>query len=95
MEANLVVKVDELNADFIDGIRKVFSRNAVLNIRVEYDTEAAPEGGKTRGRKAKSASASDGSREKRAYKKRSAVSESAEPVERKKPGPKPKNKVAD
>ena len=38
MEANLVVKASDLTPAFADGIRLVFSPDAVLKIRVEYGT---------------------------------------------------------
>jgi hypothetical protein len=36
MEANIVVKAQDLTPDFADGICKVFSKDAVLHIKVEY-----------------------------------------------------------
>lgn len=48
MEANIVVKADDLTPDFADGIRKVFSRNAVLHIKVEYDINQAEAPAETR-----------------------------------------------
>ena len=38
MEAKLVIKADEVTADFIDGIKKVFSANAMLDIVVSYES---------------------------------------------------------
>jgi hypothetical protein len=41
MEANIVVNAEDLTPDFADGIRKVFSRNAVLHIKVEYNVSGS------------------------------------------------------
>ena len=87
MEANIVVKAEDLTPDFADGIRKIFSSNAILHIKVEYDidqkTSSTP--GKRRGPKPKNASKPEEPRQKRAYKKRQPIVEGP-----KKRGPKPK-----
>ncbi|WP_207955408.1 hypothetical protein [Segetibacter sp. 3557_3] len=70
MEAQLAIRAKELTKDFMDGLMKVFSSEAVLNITVNYELEtpaAAPtparrgpkpgttsSTGKKRGRKPKS-----------------------------------------
>lgn len=95
MEANLVVKVDELTPDFVDGIKKVFSKDAVLSIKVEYGNASNSEAPSRAGRKPKSAAKSDGERTKRPYKRRNQEQSSDQPVARKKPGPKPKNRPAE
>lgn len=64
MEANFVLKASDLTADFAEGLRKVFSNNATLHIRVDFGNESAsagstdssassgePSTGKRRGRK--------------------------------------------
>jgi len=40
MEAKLVIKASDVTPDFIDGIMKVFSKDAVLDIIVNYDPQA-------------------------------------------------------
>ena len=37
MEANIVLKAEDLTSDFADGLLKVFGKAAVLNIKVEYE----------------------------------------------------------
>ena len=46
MEANIVVKAEDLTPDFADGICKVFSKSAMLHIKIEYNltSEPAPAG---------------------------------------------------
>ncbi|TDH18064.1 hypothetical protein EXU57_24395 [Segetibacter sp. 3557_3] len=63
MEATLVIKAKDLTTDYADGIMKVFSKNAILNITVQYDLEkrsnqesalaSSSTSGKKRGRKPK------------------------------------------
>ena len=36
MEANFVKKIGDFTPEFLDGISKVFSANAILHIKVEY-----------------------------------------------------------
>jgi len=50
METTFVLKASELTSDFAEGISKLFSKNAVLHIRVEYGSpsqEAASVAGGT------------------------------------------------
>ncbi len=91
MEANLVVKAEDLTPDFIDGIRKVFSRNATLHIKVEYalGSDEAP-AAKRRGPKPKGSTKSTATGKKRG---RKPASEAAA-TQPKKRGPKPKNATA-
>lgn len=42
MEAKLAIKANELTTDFIDGLMKVFSKDAILNITVNYGMDVAP-----------------------------------------------------
>ncbi len=89
MEANLIVKAEDLTPDFADGICKVFSKSAMLHIKIEYNlnAEAAP-AGKKRGPKPKgSAAASTSTGKKRGRKPNAEKQESAMPKKR---GPKPK-----
>ena len=60
METNLTLKVEDLTPDFADGMRKLFSANATLFIRVEYggsisggsqSTSPAAAGKKVKGRR--------------------------------------------
>ncbi len=88
MEANIVIKAEDLTPDFADGICKVFSKNATLHIKVEYELNgaSAPEA-KRRGPKPKAAA--------KAYtgkkRGRKVAAESTEAPQPKKRGPKPKN----
>lgn len=52
MEANFVKKIGEFTPEFLDGINKVFSANAILHIKVEYG-EAKVTAPKTTGKVAK------------------------------------------
>src|ERR1700709_443875 len=36
MEANFVKKIGDFTPEFLDGISKVFSENAILQIKIEY-----------------------------------------------------------
>lgn len=88
MEANIVIKAEDLTPDFADGICKVFSKNATLHIKVEYELsgESAP-AAKRKGPKPKAVA--------KAYtgKKRGPkpAGESKDVPQPKKRGPKPKN----
>ena len=42
MEANLIVKAEDLTPDFADGICKVFSKSAMLHIKIEYNLNVEP-----------------------------------------------------
>lgn len=91
MEANLIVKAEDLTPDFADGICKVFSKSAMLHIKIEYNlnTEAAP-AGKKRGPKPKGSTAAatpTSTGKKRGRKSNAEKQESAMPKKR---GPKPK-----
>ena len=88
MEANLIVKAEDLTPDFADGICKVFSKSAMLHIKIEYNlnTEAAP-AGKKRGPKPKGSATATSTGKKRGRKPASEKAEAAMPKKR---GPKPK-----
>lgn len=90
MEANLIVKAEDLTPDFADGICKVFSKSAMLHIKIEYNlsAEAAP-AGKKRGPKPKGSAAATptSTGKKRGRKPNAEKQEAAMPKKR---GPKPK-----
>ena len=92
MEANIVVKADDLTPDFADGIRKVFSRNAVLHIKVEYNI-SGPEVQVTnrRGPKPKATVQASTPGKKRGRKPGPKPAMTEAPKKR---GPKPKNPIA-
>jgi hypothetical protein len=46
MEAKLAIKANDITMDFIDGIMKVFSKDALLDITVNYDPELSAASGK-------------------------------------------------
>jgi len=43
MEANIVIKAADLTPDFADGICKVFSKDALLHIKIEYSLNVSDE----------------------------------------------------
>ena len=90
MEANLIVKAADLTPDFADGISKVFSKDAVLHIKIEYNlnNEPAP-AGKKRGPKPKG-TVNAVSGKKRGRKPNSEKATPSQAAEPKKRGPKPK-----
>lgn len=90
MEANIVVNAEDLTPDFADGIRKVFSRNAVLHIKVEYNV-SGPEApaAKRRGPKPKDAAAKVAAPGKKRGPKPKGSSEEGPKKRGRKPGPRP------
>lgn len=91
MEANLIVKAEDLTPDFADGICKVFSKSAMLHIKIEYNlnSEAAPTG-KKRGPKPKGSAAAEASTSTGKKRGRKPAAEKPQSAMPKKRGPKPK-----
>ena len=88
MEANIVVKAEDLTPDFADGICKVFSKSAMLHIKIEYNLNSEPApAGKKRGPKPKGSVATATTGKKRGRKSAAEKQEAALPKKR---GPKPK-----
>ncbi len=86
MEANIVVRAEDLTNDFADGLRKIFSGNALLHIKVEYDVNDSSSTGSSKS-KAKSSAKTTAVTGKKRGRKANPKPTAATPKKR---GPKPK-----